>query len=150
MAKSKASIAAPFSFVGHVEQSRWFLGAAALLIPILSKAERIRVTEFQKTLLENEYIDLLFVFTLAFTTTRDLLISLMLTVLFYIMMNHILHTDSPYSLLSQKRLKETKSGVSNAQIGAALDVLEKAHQERQVQQFIKPNLTARTWFDNKY
>lgn len=148
MAKSKASVAAPFSFVGHVEQSRWFLGAAALLLPILSKAERIRVTDFQKALLENEYIDLLFVFTLAFTTTRDLLVSLMLTVLFYIMMNHLLHTDSPYSLLSQNERKGKKSDVSNAQIGAALDVLEKAHRERQAQQFVTHPPAARTWFDN--
>ena len=147
MAKPKA-LAAPFSFVGHVEQSRWFLGAAALLIPILSKAERIRVTNVQKALLENEYVDLLFVFTLAFTTTRDLLVSIMLTLLFYIVMNHLFHADSPYSLLSQNSRKGTKTSVSNAQIGAALDVLEKAHREQQMNQFMTPNLTGTTWFDN--
>ena len=149
MAKSKASVATPFSFVGHVEKSRWFLGAAALLLPILSKAERIRVTDVQKTLLENEYVDILFVFTLAFTTTRDLLVSLMLTVFFYIIMNHLLHADSPYSIISQSGRKGPKSGVSNAQIGAALDILEKAHRERQVQQFV-PHPPGTTWFDNDF
>ena len=64
-----------------LESSKWFIGAAAILVPLLSKTERLKLSTLQKQVLENEYVDLVFVFTIVFTATRDLFISLAMTFL---------------------------------------------------------------------
>ena len=129
----KPEAVAPVGFLGSIEQSKWVLGAAALLVPVLSKAERLKISGLQRSALELEYVDLVFVFTLAFTTTRDLAISLGLTFGYFIIFHHLFHEDSDYTVIPEKyhpdKSKGDPSKVTNKQIGEALDILERAHKE---------------------
>ena len=115
--------------IGSVETSKWTVGAAALLVPILQKADRLGVTVEQRAVLEHWYVDILFMFTLAFASTRDLLVSLLLTVTAYVMLNHVFSTDGAFPALKKKTGKSGRT--TNKQVGDALDLLERAYKERQ-------------------
>jgi len=129
----KPEVAASVGVTATIEQSKWILGVAALLIPVLSKAERLKISGLQRSALELEYVDLVFVFTLAFTTTRDLAISLGLTFGYFIVFHHLFHEESNYTVIPEQyhpdKSKGGASKVTNKQIGEALDILERAHQE---------------------
>ena len=135
MSKRSGTVA-PIGVLGTIEQSKWVIGAAALLVPILSKSERIKVSGLQRTALELEYVDLLFVFTISFTTTRDLGISLGLTFGYFILIHHLFHEESDYTIIPGEYHPDKSNGISskvtNKQIGEALDILERAHNEHRL------------------
>lgn len=115
-----------------VESSRWLIGAVSILLPILSKSERLKIGSVQRKILENEYVDLLFIFAIAFSSTRSLAIALALTFVVHIFLNYIFVTDSPVAMLSAQNPGKVRDGkVTNKQIGDALDTLERAYHERQ-------------------
>ena len=117
--------------VKSAENSKWLIGAAAILAPILAKTERLKIGSEQREILEHEYVDLLFVFTVVFSGTRDLTISLVLTFVFHFILNHVFAVGTPFSLLERDRTKAATGEVTNKQIGDALDTLERAYHERQ-------------------
>jgi hypothetical protein len=129
----KPEVATSLGVMATIEQSKWVIGAAALLVPVLSKAERLKISGLQRSALELEYVDLVFIFTLAFTTTRDLAISLGLTFGYFIVFHHLFHEDSGYTVIPEDYHPDKSNGdsskVTNKQIGEALDILERAHKE---------------------
>lgn len=129
----KPEVATSLGVMATIEQSKWVIGAAALLVPMLSKTERLKISGLQRSVLELEYVDLVFIFTLAFTTTRDLAISLGLTFGYFIVFHHLFHEDSGYTVIPEDyhpdKSKGDSSKVTNKQIGEALDILERAHKE---------------------
>ena len=114
-----------------IESSKWLVGAAAILVPLLSKTERLKLDLFQRQVLENEYVDLLFIFMVVFSGTRDLLISLVVTFVFHFLLNHVFSLGKPLSVLPESAAPPTDGKVTNKQIGDALDILERAYHERQ-------------------
>ena len=146
----KPEVAASVGVMATLEQSKWVLGAAALLIPVLSKAERLKISGLQRSALELEYVDMVFVFTLAFTTTRDLAISLGLTFGYFIVFHHLFHEESGYTVIPEKyhpdKSKGDSSKVTNKQIGEALDILERAHKEYSLSD--KPEFPFSPWASN--
>lgn len=119
------------AFMKSAESSKWLIGAATILVPILSKTERLKIGTAQRQILENEFMDLLFVFTIVFSGTRDLAVSLALTFVSHFILNHVFSVGTPFSLLEPDRTSAPIGEVSNKDIGDALDTLERAYHERQ-------------------
>jgi hypothetical protein len=112
------------TFFTPVNESKWAMGTAVLLLNVLARSPKISLTDGERGTLDRVLGEEVFVFTVAFTTTRDVLVSLLLTVVFYGVMR--------VARGGSKSAKPTTQGnVSNEQIGNALDVLEAAYGERQ-------------------
>lgn len=107
-----------------VNESKWAMGTAVLLLNVLARSPKISLTDGERGALDRVFGEEVFVFTVAFTTTRDVLVSLLLTAVFYVVMQ--------VARSGTVRTEPTTQGnVTNAKIGHALDVLEAAYGERQ-------------------
>ena len=110
-----------------LNESKWAMGIAVLLLNILARSPKIVLTEGERGSLDRILGEEVFVFTVAFTTTRDVVVSLLLTVVFYIVMSVMRGRQSEHGAA-----QDPGGGlVSNQEIGQALDVLERAYSERQ-------------------
>ena len=114
-----------YSALSPVNESKWIAGVAVILLNILGRSPKIYLTSSQRSVVDGLFGEEVFVFTAAFVTTRDVIASLLITAVFYagarLFRREYPEPDSPDS---------PEGGVSNREIGQALDVLEKAYQDR--------------------
>lgn len=98
--------------------SKLFAGLMMIFLNIGSKFVTIELSSNQKQFLANSILRQVLVFAVAFVGTRDLLISLILTAVFTILVDGLLHESSPISILpksSPSVLEDTSS--SNGPFG---------------------------------
>ena len=79
--------------------SKLFAGLMMIFLNIGSKFVTIELSSNQKQFLANSILRQVLVFAVAFVGTRDLLISLVLTAVFTILVDGLLHETSPISIL---------------------------------------------------
>jgi uncharacterized membrane protein (DUF485 family) len=79
--------------------SKLFAGLMMIFLNIGSKFVTIELSSNQKQFLANSILRQVLVFAVAFVGTRDLVISLILTAVFTILVDGLLHETSPISIL---------------------------------------------------
>jgi len=79
--------------------SKLFAGLFMIFLNIGSKFVTIELSKNQKEFLANSILRQVLVFAVAFVGTRDLLISLILTAVFTVLVDGLLHESSPISIL---------------------------------------------------
>jgi len=79
--------------------SKLFAGLMMIFLNIGSKFVTIELSSNQKQFLANSILRQVLVFAVAFVGTRDLLISLVLTAVFTVLVDGLLHETSPISIL---------------------------------------------------
>jgi len=104
-------------FLETLNGSKLFAGLMMIFLNIGSKFVTIELSSNQKQFLANSILRQVLVFAVAFVGTRDLLISLVLTAVFTILVDGLLHESSPISILpksftslSADATKESNSG----------------------------------------
>jgi hypothetical protein len=112
-----------------VKNNKMLLGILIITINVISRNIKINLTPFQKYLIDNVLIRQLFIFCVTFIGTKDLKISLLLTGSFYVLSSHLLHEESPFSLVP-KRFRDAvdtnnDNDISSEEIDKAIDTLEK-------------------------
>jgi hypothetical protein len=115
------------------------LGLVMIFMNIASKFIVIELSDTQKELLSNTILRQVLIFCVAFVGTRDVLISLLLTAIFVILVDGLLHEASPMYILPQSLRPNVKqpatdngpfgqlrvlAGVPSAVQNAAYDVKE--------------------------
>ena len=93
-----------------LNSSKLFAGLMMIFLNIGSKFVTIELSSNQKQFLANSILRQVLVFAVAFVGTRDLLVSLILTAVFTILVDGLLHESSPISVLPKSFLS---SGVEN-------------------------------------
>ena len=99
--------------------SKLFAGLFMIFLNIGSKFVTIELSKNQKEFLANSILRQVLVFAVAFVGTRDLLVSLVLTAVFTVLVDGLLHESSPISILP-KSLSITStddSATSNGPFG---------------------------------
>ena len=99
--------------------SKLFAGLFMIFLNIGSKFVTIELSKNQKEFLANSILRQVLVFAVAFVGTRDLLVSLILTAVFTVLVDGLLHESSPISILP-KSLSITStedSATSNGPFG---------------------------------
>jgi len=82
-----------------IGENKLLLGLMMIFMNIASKFIVIELSETQKELLSNSILRQVLIFCVAFVGTRDLVVSLILTAVFTIMVDGLLHENSPLSIL---------------------------------------------------
>jgi len=96
--------------------SKLFAGLMMIFLNIGSKFVTIELSSNQKQFLANSILRQVLVFAVAFVGTRDLLISLVLTAVFTVLVDGLLHETSPISILPKSSSSSIFSS-SNDNIG---------------------------------
>jgi len=97
--------------------SKLFAGLFMIFLNIGSKFVTIELSKNQKEFLANSILRQVLVFAVAFVGTRDLLVSLVLTAVFTVLVDGLLHESSPISILSKSITVSDDSGSSNGPFG---------------------------------
>lgn len=112
--------------------NKYITGLALLVINIFSKYVQFNLSKSQEEFLKNSITREFFIFTILFIGTRDLITSLILTLLFFILSNTFFHENSFFSLIPEKykklesALDTNKDGkISKEEIDKAIEMLKK-------------------------
>lgn len=89
--------------------SKLFAGLMMIFLNIGSKFVTIELSSNQKQFLANSILRQVLVFAVAFVGTRDLVVSLILTAVFTILVDGLLHETSPISILPKSFLSSSDS-----------------------------------------
>jgi len=88
-----------------------------IFLNIGSKFVTIELSNNQKQFLANSILRQVLVFAVAFVGTRDLLISLILTAVFTVLVDGLLHESSPISILPKSSLSQHVDENTNGPFG---------------------------------
>ena len=84
-----------------INENKLLLGLMMIFMNIGSKFIVIELSETQKELLSNSVLRQVLIFCVAFVGTRDLVTALVLTAVFVILVDGLLHEGSPLSILPE-------------------------------------------------
>ena len=88
-------------FIGNIGSNKFFLGIAMLMLNLGSKHISIDFTNTQEKFFKHSFVRKLTLFSVFFIATRDLMVSLILTLLFVFCTQSVLNENSKYSLLKK-------------------------------------------------
>lgn len=99
----------------RLNNSKLFAGVIMILLNLGSRYIAQELSDTHEELLNNVIIRRIIVFTVAFTATRDIITSLILTAAFIILVSGIFNENSKYYILSKKNKKKyNKKDIDNA------------------------------------
>ena len=112
--------------VSHLNNSKYFGGLVMLLLNMSSKYVSLELSEAQQQFLSQPLIRKMLVFTIFFISTKDIIISLVLSIVFVVVVCGLFHEDSNICLAkdSMKRFcKKRKLQVSKEDYDSAIKVI---------------------------
>ena len=131
------------NFKQHLNTNRLLSGFIMLAMNIGSRYIELKLTKGQELLLKNIAREVL-IFTIAFINTKDIVISLIITIIFIILANYLLNEESEYNILPNKYKKisivnsNDDKIVSDVEINNAYETLKKA--KHQINNYNKLNI----------
>jgi hypothetical protein len=124
--------------VMYLNNSKFFAGIAMILLNIGSKFIQIQFSKSTEEYMKMSVSKQLLVFTMAWMGTRDIYTALGLTAVFTILSEYLFNEEShlcivPHQYRILHKLVDTNDDniVSDAELAAAISVLEKAKREKQ-------------------
>ena len=119
-----------------LSDSKFFMGAVMIMMNVASKHINIDLTASQKKYFQNNVARQLLIFAIAWTATKDIIISLIITAVFHILATHLLNEESSYCIIPnawrnfEKVLDQDGDGeITEEEIKKAKEVLEKARKK---------------------
>ena len=86
----------------HINGSKWISGLVMLFLNLGSKYIPVELSKRQEQILNHPIVRRLMVFTIFFTSTRDVVVSFILTGLYIIIMLGLSHVSSQFCLIPRK------------------------------------------------
>jgi hypothetical protein len=125
------------NYLKHINESKFVIGLAMILLNIGSKYVDFKFTKTQEQMLRNGIARELLIFTIVFMGTRDILYAILLTAAFIILSEYVFNEKSKYCLVSD-RMKQINALIdtdkdtiiSPEEEQRALDTLKKAERNR--------------------
>jgi hypothetical protein len=121
----------------HINESKFVIGIAMILLNIGSKYVDFKFTKSQEQMLRNGIAREILIFTIVFMGTRDILYAILLTAAFIILSEYVFNEKSKYCLVPDKFKKisalidtNNDSVVSPEEEAKALMILKKAEKNR--------------------
>lgn len=133
MAKSKSSkVNSGGSFLNNIESfifsNKLLTGLMMLSINIISKYATIELSDTQQEYLNNTIVRHVILFLILFSSTKDLVISIILLTAFIIMANYLFNDKSSFCVLKKSTSCKEKP-VSQKEIKQAIKTLKRAKGE---------------------
>lgn len=121
------------SYINALNNNKYFIGIVLLTLNLLSRFVPIKLTKNQKKLLQHNLFKQIIIFSIAFSVTRDIILSVTVTAAFHILATHLLNENSNLCILPEnmKRLHSAidtdgDNQISDEEIQNALRILEDA------------------------
>jgi len=125
------------SYLRHINESKFVIGIAMILLNIGSKYVDFKFTKAQEQMLRNGIAREILIFTIVFMGTRDIMYAILLTAAFIILSEHVFNEKSEYCLVQDKFKQITAlidtdkdSIVTPEEEARALMILKKAEKNR--------------------
>ncbi len=126
------------SYINALNNNKYFTGLVLLTLNLLSRFVPIKLTKNQKKLLQHNFFKQLIIFSIAFSVTRDVILSILVTAAFHILATHLFNENSKLCILPEhmKRLHSAidtdgDNHISEEEIQNALKILEEAKKSGQ-------------------
>lgn len=139
----------------YLNNSKFFAGIVMILLNVGSKFIAIQFSRSTEEYLKMTVTKQLLVFAMAWMGTRDIYTALILTAVFTVLSDHLFNEESPYCVVPHRmrmlmKLADTNGDgqVSDAELSAAIAVLEKAKREKQSRQQKEHYTMFHTWVQN--
>jgi hypothetical protein len=117
-----------------MNDSKFFAGVVMLIMNIGSKYAIIELSKTQESYLKYSLGRQLLVFSILWVGTRDIFISLILTVVFILFVDYLFNENSRYCIIPEK-YKELRNGlgekVTQQEVNHAIDTLKKARKTKE-------------------
>lgn len=121
------------SYINALNNNKYFTGIVLLTLNLLSRFVPIKLTKNQKKLLQHNFFKQVIIFSIAFSVTRDIILSILVTAAFHILATHLFNENSKLCILPEhmKRLHDAidtdgDNHLSEEEIQNALKILEQA------------------------
>jgi len=125
------------TYLKHINESKFAVGIAMILLNIGSKYVDFKFTKSQEQMLRTNIARELVIFTIVFMGTRDIIYATLLTAAFVVLSEFVFNEKSKYCLVSNKMKKisaladtNNDSIVSPEEEQKALDTLKRAERNR--------------------
>ena len=92
--------------VQSLNTSKYFAGMLILLLNLGSRFLVTELSESQEQLLSNKIIRRFVIFTVVFVSTRDILVSLVVTAVFIVLVSGIFNENSKYCIVTKPVIKQ--------------------------------------------
>jgi len=125
--------------VKPINDNKFILAIMMMFLNISSRYVDFGLSKAQEHALRNNIAREILVFTVMFVGTRDIIISAIVTFIFFISKEYLLNEDSKFCLIPQqfdrmKLVMEQMNGdVSEKELNAALETIKKAEKNNQLE-----------------
>jgi hypothetical protein len=126
------------TYLKHINESKFVIGLAMILLNIGSKYVDFKFTKTQEHMLRNGIAREILIFTIVFMGTRDIVHAILLTAAFIILSEFLFNEKSKYCVLNKRMQKiialvDTNNDgiISPEEEQRALDILKKAETNRE-------------------
>lgn len=116
--------------------NKYLLGIAMIILNLFSKYVELKLTKTQEAFIKSKITREILIFTILFTATQDLVISILMTAAFYILSNTIFNEESKLCVIPKKyrdieKLIDSNNDkkITNEEIEKAKQILAKAKRE---------------------
>lgn len=120
-------------YINSLNDNKYFVGIVILTLNLFSRFVPIKLTKNQKRLLEHTLFKQIIIFSISFSVTRDIILSIVITAAFYLLTTHLLNEHSDMCVLPEhlKKLHTViddngNNIISEEELQNALRILEKA------------------------
>jgi hypothetical protein len=125
-----------------ITSSKYFTGVLMILLNIGSKYVQIDLSKTQQDFFKSSIFRQLLIFTVAWSATKDIYASIVLTASFHILTNYLFNEKCKYCIIPKKYqsleviLDANKDGeISKNEINTAVKILKKAKYQEQFRNF---------------
>lgn len=94
--------------ISTLNSSKYFAGMMMLVLNLGSRFLVMELSESQEQLLSNKVIRRFIIFTVVFISTRDVLVSLVVTAVFIVLVSGIFNENSKYCIVTKPVIKQVK------------------------------------------
>ena len=91
-----------------LNSSKYFAGIMMLVLNLGSRFLVMELSESQEQLLSNKIIRRFIIFTVVFISTKDILVSLVVTAIFIVLVSGIFNENSKYCIVTKPVIKQVK------------------------------------------
>jgi len=86
-------------FLQSINNNKYLAGILMIILNVLSKYITVKFTKVQEAYIKNLLGRQLLIFTIAFIATRDIIVSIILTLLFIVSLDYLLNEESCYCII---------------------------------------------------
>lgn len=111
----------------NMNSSKYMAGIMMILMNLGGRYISTEISDFQEEFFESPYVRRIFIFVVCFIATRDVKVSLILTIVFIVLVSGIFNENSKYCILP---IKTHHNKITKEEFIYAQSVVSKYHQQQ--------------------